>query len=159
MKAIKNIRLSEYDYNNNGYYFITICTNYRWPHLVDSNIKNIVVAELVRLNDLEGVRIDYYNIMPNHMHMIIILEDTKYSLFEVIKRFKSKTTIFVKKLANQGWQLQKLWQPNYYEHVIRNENALSKIRKYIRHNPEIEKIELKQFYSRNSEKRPYKRDN
>jgi REP element-mobilizing transposase RayT len=29
-------------------------------------------------------------------------------------------------IANQSWQIQKLWQPNYYEHIIRNEKALEK---------------------------------
>jgi REP element-mobilizing transposase RayT len=39
-----------------------------------------------------------------------------------------------------------LWQPNYYEHVIRNEQALRQIRKYIVNNPSADIIEFKQFY-------------
>ena len=37
-------------------------------------------------------------------------------------------------------QMNRLWQPNYYEHVIRNEGALEKIREYIQNNPEKEKF-------------------
>ncbi|HAH31339.1 MAG TPA: hypothetical protein DCL44_03385, partial [Elusimicrobia bacterium] len=45
--------------------------------------------------------------------------------------------------AKQALQLQKeerLWQPNYFEHVIRNEKALTKIREYIENNPMAEKM-------------------
>ena len=186
MKAIKNIRLKDYDYKMNGYYFVTICTDYRKPYLEDKNIKEIVVAELVRLNGLNGVKIDYFVVMPNHLHFIVILEDSKYSLSDIIKRFKSKTTVFVNKIddcscqsclpanatvegspanatvdgltvserdAMQAEQLRKigncscrscsakirLWQPNYYEHVIRNEKSLNKIYEYIRNNPDVER--------------------
>jgi len=40
----------------------------------------------------------------------------------------------------------KIWERNYYEHVIRNEKALQKIRQYIVNNPEIEKLNFEQFY-------------
>lgn len=143
----KNIRLKDYDYRKNGYYFVTICTDYKKPYLQNDNIKNIVVTELARLNQLEGITIDYHTIMPTHLHLIVILEDAKYSLFEVVKRFKSKTTVFVKKYANQGWQLHRLWQPNYYEHVIRNEKTLLKIREYIQNNPLVGKIDFNKFYA------------
>jgi len=184
MKAIKNIRLKNYNYKTNGYYFVTICTDYRKPFLQNNTIKDIVVAELARLNDLNGVKIDYYVIMPNHIHLIIVLEDSKYSLFDIVKRFKSKTTVFVNKQfanvdaqlvgrltqadqgrhinkdADQGRQLhQRLWQPNYYEHIIRNEHALGKIREYIQNNPEKEKIEFDQFYERMGTTAPNKLGN
>lgn len=154
MRAIKNIRLKTYDYSSDGYYFVTIDTNYRMLYL-QGNIKNIVVAELARLNTLEGVKIDYYVVMSSHIHLIIILEKSKYSLSEIIRRFKSKTTVFVRKYANQDWQsksaqqagqLQKLWQPGYYEHIIRNDNALTKIREYITNNPNVEKVKFGEFY-------------
>lgn len=154
MRAIKNIRLKTYDYSCDGYYFVTIDTNYRKPYL-RGDIKNIVVAELARLNALEGVKVDYYVAMSNHVHLIIILKKSNYSLPEIIRRFKSKTTVFVRKYANQGWQLksaqqagqlQKLWQPGYYEHIIRNDNALTKIREYIVNNPDAEKIKFEEFY-------------
>ncbi len=145
MRAIKNIRLKAYDYASDGYYFVTIDTDYKQPFL-QGGIKNIVVAELAGLNSLSGVKIDYYVVMPNHIHMIIILEKSKYSLFEIIRKFKSKTTVFVKKHANISRQLQKIWQPGYYEHIIRNESALAKIREYIVNNPDVEIIKFEEFY-------------
>ncbi|OGS47457.1 MAG: hypothetical protein A2539_02405 [Elusimicrobia bacterium RIFOXYD2_FULL_34_15] len=142
----KNIRLKEYDYSTNGYYFVTICTNYRKSYLNNEKVKKVVVTELARLSYLKGIKIDFYVIMPEHIHVIIILEDSAYSLFEILRRFKSKTTVLVKKIANQGWQLQKLWQPNYFEHIIRNEKALGKIREYIKNNPGEEVNSFDKFY-------------
>jgi len=51
-----------------------------------------------------------------------------------IRAFKSATTKRINQLRNtQGTQI---WQRNYYEHVIRNENELRKLREYILNNPE-----------------------
>ena len=165
---VKSIRLKHYDYKSNGYYFVTICTDYKKPYLEIPGVKDLVVAELARLNELEGVELDYFVTMSNHIHLIIILDDSRFSLFEVVKRFKSKTTVLAKKLVNQSWPNQneakqawqdklnnakqawqlrgRLWQPNYYEHVIRNEAALDKIRAYIEINPDKEQLMFDQFY-------------
>ncbi|MDI6757861.1 MAG: transposase, partial [Endomicrobiia bacterium] len=139
MKFRKDVRLQSYNYKTNGYYFVTICADYRKPLLTGHHIKSIVVAELARLGDLKGVSIDYCVLMPDHIHVIIVLYESDYSLSEILRRFKSKTTILAnksvkqdgqrQKIADQGRQLQKtvaqgcrlkrLWQPNYYEHIIR----------------------------------------
>ena len=71
--------------------------------------------------------------------MILILENCKLKLSEIIRRLKA----MVKKQIGFN-----LWQPNYHEHVIRNEEALTKIRKYIQDNPSVEKIELGRFYKK-----------
>ena len=73
MRAIKNIRLKTYNYGSDGYYFVTINTNYGHPYL-QGDIRNTVVAELARLNTFEGVEVDYYIVMSNHIHVIIIFE-------------------------------------------------------------------------------------
>jgi len=139
MRAIKNIRLRNYDYSSNGFYFVTICTDYRKPYLVGEN-KNVVARFIERLPEkINGVRLDYYQIMPTHFHLILILENCKLKLSEIIRRLKA----MVKKQIGFN-----LWQPNYHEHVIRNEEALTKIRKYIQDNPSVEKIELGRFYKK-----------
>jgi len=93
------------------------------------------------LKDISGVLVDYYVIMSNHVHIIIKLENCSFKLGEVVRRFKATAS---KKVGT------KLWQPNYYEHVIRNEDALHKIRQYIMDNPEKEKIKFEEFYSEKS---------
>lgn len=125
MRAIKNIRLKEYDYSSDGFYFITICANYRRPYLTGEN--NKIVAKFVeRLpHRINGVKLDCYQIMPSHIHLILILEHCQLKLSEIVRRLKAAATKQV------GF---KLWQPNYYEHVIRDEKALARIREYIQNN-------------------------
>ena len=137
MKHIKEIRLTHYDYTENGYYFVTICTNYKNNILVDK-IKNVVTRFIEQIpKKTQGVKIDYYVIMPGHIHIILILDGCRLKLGEVVRRFKA---VCSKEIG------YKLWQPNYYEHVIRNEKALEKIREYIKNNPEVERLKFEEFY-------------
>lgn len=135
MKAIKNIRFSHYDYAQDGYYFVTICTNYHRPYL--SELREKICRTIQKLDEVDGVTVDYFVVMPTHIHLIIILANCKISLGEIIRRFKASSS------REAGIRL---WQPNYYEHVIRNEKALFRIREYIQNNPLKEKIDFERIY-------------
>ena len=135
MKAIKSIRLKHYDYTQDGYYFVTICTNYHCAYL--SDLQENITESIQKLNQIDGVTVDYFIVMPTHIHLIIVLTDCKLSLGEIIRRLKASSS------KETGI---KLWQPNYYKHVIRNEKALFKIREYIQNNPLKDSIDLKQIY-------------
>lgn len=139
MKAIKNIRLRNHDYSTNGYYFVTVLTNYRRPYLT-KNLYKLVNVTIQELNELEGVKVDYAVVMSNHIHLILILNNSPLKLGEIVRRLKAKTS--------QKTGL-KLWQPNYYEHVIRHDQALSRIRQYVINNPHAEQIEFRDFYDSN----------
>lgn len=77
--------------------------------------------------------------MPNHLHAILIFSSSTKSLGRVIQAFKSWVT--------REWGLgQSIWQPNYYEHVIRDERALLRIREYIVNNPLVDNVDCEQFY-------------
>jgi putative transposase len=108
----------------------------------------------------DGIVTDSFRIMPNHIHGIIIIKnensckiegnlDNKegqtwesaptISLSTVIQRFKSMSTKRIKSNAKESDLMMisnKLWQRNYYEHVIRNESELNRIREYIECNPQ-----------------------
>jgi len=88
--------------------------------------------------------------MPNHIHSIIINEtgiarnaptDTKFghvaagTLSCVIRSFKSETSKQIHILTKKPYLT--IWQRNYFEHIIRNENELNKTREYIKSNPSI----------------------
>ena len=104
------------------------------------------------------VELDEFVIMPNHVHGIIVLNvgagpcacpdsytgqpqgvaPTKLSLSDVVHRYKSFTTAeYCIGVVQLNWVPfhDKLWQRNYYEHVIRDEPELHAIREYIRYNP------------------------
>ncbi|MCB7128199.1 MAG: transposase [Candidatus Brocadiales bacterium] len=135
MKNIKDIRLKHYNYSANGPYFVTICSRHNKPHLV--GLEGIIRAAMKRLYRIEGTEVDYFCIMPNHLHLIIILNGCSIPLGEIVRRLKAQVS------KEAGFRV---WQPNYYEHVIRNEKALNKIREYIKNNPVKEIIEFEQFY-------------
>ena len=92
MKGIKNIRLKEYDYISDGYYFVTICTNYRHS-LLTGQTRTVVAQFIERISaKLEGVSVDYYVIMPSHVHIIIVLQGSAFRLGEVVRRLKAATS-------------------------------------------------------------------
>lgn len=135
-KTIKNIRLKAYSYQD-GFYFITICSNFR--KVFTDNEQKIITRNIENLSNAEsGVELDYYSLLSNHVHLIVILKECKIRLGEVIRRFKARTS------KDAG---ARLWQPNYYEHVIRSEKALDKIREYIENNPLKENIDFNEIYN------------
>lgn len=91
------------------------------------------------------VKLDMFQIMPNHVHFIIeiIMGASRRAptiLGTIVGLFKSECTKQMNNVgATRGSPNFKThsspWQRNYYEHVIRNENELIKIRKYIKYNP------------------------
>jgi REP element-mobilizing transposase RayT len=133
----KNIRLKHYDYSSDGYYFVTICAHSR-KRLIPGNEKILenILHELSRR--FPGVTIDYYLMMPSHIHVIIVLRDTKVTLGEVVRTFKALAS---RRIGTKGF-----WQRGYYEHAIRSEEALLKMREYIQNNPLAEKIKFERFY-------------
>jgi putative transposase len=107
-----------------------------------------------------GIDTDAFIIMPNHIHTIIFIvgaapcgrpdsdngqargpaptENTPLSLADVVHRFKTMTTKrYADGVKQIGWPAfaGRLWQRNYYERVIRNEDELNEIRQYIVDNP------------------------
>ena len=71
----------------------------------------------------------------------------KMSLPDIVHRFKTLTTTkYIKGVKNSGWKSfpGKLWQRNYYEHIVRNESDFNRIQEYIRNNP------LKWDYEKNN---------
>ena len=135
MKRIINIRLKNYDYSNDGYYFVTVTSDNR--NRFSGNELKLIEEEVRDLPTVKGVGVDFHILMADHIHFILVLTGCELKLGEVVRRFKAKTS---KKAG------KKLWQANYFEHVIRNEEALHRIREYIQNNPLAEKIEFEDFY-------------
>ncbi len=76
METRKHIRLKEYDYSQNGYYFITICTVNKQKILCDivgddAHIVPTKYGTVVEkfIKTIPGI--DKYVIMPNHIHLIL----------------------------------------------------------------------------------------
>jgi putative transposase len=153
----KFIRLKNYDYSQDGAYFITICAHNRECIFGKINggimIKNklgvIVYNEWKKSAEIrKEIILDEFIVMPNHLHGVVFISRDgrppaaptlvhigiqKKSIGSLVGGFKSTVT----KQINQidGTYSRPIWQRNYYEHIIRNETMLSKIREYIINNP------------------------
>ena len=89
-KKRKPTRLKEFDYTTPGAYFITICTQDRKrilsnivgggahdaPQVVLTDIGEIVRIHIVNSNRIPGIKVDKYVVMPDHVHMIIRVDQT-----------------------------------------------------------------------------------
>ena len=83
----------------------------------------------------QGIDLDAFIVMPNHVHGIIVLADeakTRHAIPEIVRGFE---TFSARRVNERAGKRGILWQRGYYEHVIRNEKALDRIRDYIANNP------------------------
>ena len=147
----KEIRLQGYDYSCQGNYFVTIVVQNRrclfgsivdgkWQPNAAGEAINQALAQIAQVH--EEVSVPYCVVMPDHIHFIVSLPGN-VSLSEVVRRFKSYTThLYIEGVKHQGWPRfdKKLWQHNYYEHIIRNQHEYDNIANYIVTNPERWKL-------------------
>jgi len=156
----RSIRLKDYDYSQNGAYFVTICTEDQEYLFGDISKERMVLNEAGEMikkwwvearNKFKNIELDEFVIIPNHFHGIVNIvgadlcvcpvgsgEHVGSPLHRIVQWFKTMTTNeYIRDVHNNMWKpfLKRLWQRNYYEHVVRNEDKLNKIRQYIRTNP------------------------
>lgn len=154
----KSIRLKNYDYSSNGYYFVTICTQNReklFGEIVGATLRGrpnnpdkIIVKWLLESeNKFKDIKIDEYIVMPNHIHFIIKRtgdhtgstgDHIGSPLRDIIGWFKTMSTNEYIAGVKDGRFMPfkgRLWQRNYYEHIIRNYDDYINIAEYIQNNP------------------------
>ena len=154
----KNIRLKDFDYSTAGYYFVTVVSHKR------KNIFGEIIDRELNLNRLglivektwqeipmhfPYIVVDSYVVMPNHFHGIVIInkvgaqhaEPLRHAELQIktqplgviVRSFKSAVT---KRVHDLGLFVgEKIWQRNYYEHIIRDEHDHQQIADYILSNP------------------------
>lgn len=139
-------RLKNFDYSQNGAYFITVCTKNK-----EKILSNIVggdahIAPLVKLtcfgitvdkfiNNINikypHISVDKYVIMPNHIHLLVSIDRTMWAsspttISDIIRSLKILTTKQIGKA---------IFQRSFHDHIIRNEADYLKIWNYINTNP------------------------
>lgn len=148
LPARRTIRLRGFDYSSNQLYFVTICIQDRQSILSKVVGDRAFLSPYGRIadrlwqylpNKFEMVQLDDFVIMPNHLHGIVSIRATVKvapTLGQIIGAYKSRVFHECLELAKTNDKFMgKLWQRNYYEHIIRDEDDLNRIRKYIRNNP------------------------
>lgn len=149
----KRNRIENYDYSSPGAYFITICTRDRKPILWSESQFKLVgeaislpqnqvplsaTGEIVKAS-IEGIPVYYpavsvtdYVIMPNHIHMVLHLEDlcgrliASPTVSTVVGQLKRRVSLLAR---------EKIWQRSFHDHVIRDYKDYEKIGEYIHNNP------------------------
>ena len=179
-KRRKRIRLPDYDYSENAVYFITICTKDKAHTLgkvvgygacdvpnVSLSPTGIIVKKYIDHMDnrYNNVFVDKYIIMPNHIHMLVIVSDrtdkqynddlrvTYYgtAMSRTVTDSANKRRTLVKSDGRANDIIPKfislfkrycnresgfdIWQRRYYDHIIRNSRDYTDTWQYINDNP------------------------
>jgi len=158
----RSIRLKDYDYSQPGAYFITVRTvnlECIFGRISNGAMRLNMYGKIVRKcwddlpNHYLNVKLDVFVIMPDHVHGIIFIENDpdyyvgagfkpaptketkpkKHGLPEIIRAFKTFSSRRINKRRNTVGS--PVWQRGFYDHVIRNEQDLNRIRDYIINNP------------------------
>jgi len=139
----KNPRLEGYDYSLAGCYFVTIVVQDRecmfgkiTDGLMDLTGEGVCLQKWLDEipTHFPNVHVLAHIIMPNHLHAIIQIEESKSkpTLGQVIAYFKYQTT---KEICIIRETTIRVWQRNYYDHIIRDEDEIGRIYSYIEQNP------------------------
>jgi len=166
MKDRKRNRMKGFDYSSNNIYFVTICVKNRLccfgsvgtgrdlsAHHNHSD-KNqleikinlnkyglIVEKKIIWLEEQYSyVEIHNYVIMPNHIHVILEINNIRIKNLDI--KIKSLSSIIgvLKTTSSKAIHLNGFedfsWQRSFHDHIIRNEKAYVNIDNYINLNPE-----------------------
>ena len=158
----RSIRLKGYDYSQQGLYFVTLCVKNRhclFGEIVDQqmilNDAGIMVNKWYHEleNKFQDIKCLEHIVMPNHFHCIIentgnagppqpdapiLGEHAGSPLGALIQWFKTMSTNeYIRNVKTNNWPRfdGKLWQRNYWEHIIRDEKSYNRIAEYIINNP------------------------
>ena len=125
-----SIRLQNFDYTAQRAYFVTIVAKDRKPVFNNQPFAQEVLKILLDLREKLNFNLYAYCLMPDHFHALIGCGDSGKSLSEICGSFKS--------LSNRAfWEYGqgKLWQRQFYDHIIRNEEDFFETIRYIKQNP------------------------
>ena len=125
-----SLRLSGFDYAAKRYYFVTFVTLCRQKVFNDPRLAKATIDCLSQLRDQWHFKVYSYCLMPDHFHALLGLSDSGKTLAEVCGAFKSLST-----RAYWRWYKGKLWQRQFFDHIIRNETDLAETLQYIELNP------------------------
>src|SRR3990170_3991294 len=144
----RSIRLRDYDYRQAGAYFVTTVCKDRELVLEDERFRTIAEETWLWLAErYEYVDLDEYVVMPNHLQGIVVIRDVRRGgsrtaptgdaarkpVGRLVGAFKTVSTKRINEIRDAPGV--PVWQRNYYEHVIRDEDDLDRVRRYIAENP------------------------
>ncbi len=156
----KPTRLQNYDYSQNGCYFVTVCVKDRRPILSTIVGGDALIAPQIRLTEIgkitekhiqkinsvyTDVTVEKYIIMPDHIHLLLFIDgfgdgtmkaSSPTNLSTVIRSLKT----FVTRDVGES-----IWQRSFYDEIIKNETHFQRAWEYTQYNA------LKEYAKENQE--------
>ncbi len=146
----KHPRLQNFDYSENGMYFLTLCIKDKekllcnivgrgvldTPSVLLTSTGKIVEKYIRSINNVEMVSVEKYVVMPDHIHLLIFV-DNPFGVSRTPRPTNSiiaRTISGFKRLCNKEIG-KNIWQTSFFDHVIRNEKDYIKHCEYIDNNP------------------------
>ncbi len=145
----KSIRLKAFDYGSIGAYFITICVKDRnellgtvdvgaihnRPQLILSEYGKTVESSIKQISEYSDTRVDKYVVMPNHVHMILLVKaNDKNGRLRIAPTNISVTIQQLKRRVSKEIGFS-FWQKSYHDHIIRSGEDYQNHWRYIDENP------------------------
>ena len=157
----RSIRLKDYDYTQAGAYFVTVCTGDHELFFENDTIRDFARKCWLEIpNHFPNIQLDEWVVMPNHVHGIMVIDpgrgvqlnaptqtnahtkpkpETRFSVISpkqntlavVIRTYKAAVTTLCRRNGFEHFA----WQRNYYERIIRDEDEMNHVRRYIANNP------------------------
>ena len=134
MNSRKHLRRLDRVYIRDPVYFITAVTTHRRPVLSSAKFQEIAVEVWLRSETLYGWSTGPYVLMPDHVHFFCQANRDEASR---LSYFVGKWKEWTSKYARQRMSLATpLWQPEFFDHVIRSNDSMAEKWSYVRNNPE-----------------------
>ena len=114
----------------NGIYLLTTVTEQRIPWFQVLSFAQIMCQSLEDPRCLADSKSLCWVVMPDHIHMLLQLGDTRLS--QVVKKMKAQSA---RKLNREIGRTGRFWAPGFHDHALRKEGDLRGVARYIVANP------------------------
>jgi putative transposase len=130
MHTRRPARLKHFAYIGPQRYSLTFCTDWRRTWFESADAVDLVLSQFLRVADVEGFAVLAYCFMPDHVHLVIegLRDDSDARKF-IIKSKQCSAHAYAERFGTR------LWQPFGYEHILRDDEQLQQVVRYILENP------------------------
>ena len=123
-------RIPDFDYVGPLAVFFTISTRSRRPAFLDPEIAGYAVDQILQIAEAFEIELSAYCFMPDHVHVLAMGLHDQSETVTMIVRWKQKTGYWHRQRTREF-----LWQPGYWERVLRDEDDVAQAVRYIVANP------------------------
>jgi len=123
-------RLSHFDYKGQYAYSITVDCYKNYHLFTEENDVSICLECLRFTMDKYHFDVYVYCFMPSHLHLLLVGRNEIADMRKAMKTFKQKTGYYFKQKHQKN-----LWQSSFYDHVLRRDEDIETVARYILNNP------------------------